>query len=345
MNRLDLRSDTVTQPTAGMRAAMANAGVGDDVYGEDPSIIALEQRVAQLLGKESALLCSSGTQSNLCGLLSHCRNGEEYIVGQEYHTYRYEAGGAAVVGGIVPQPLEVQADGTLDLELLVSRIKPDDPHFPITRLLAFENTHAGQAIDPDYFQTARRIADQHSLSMHLDGARLANAAVASNRSMLELAAPFDSVSICCSKGLGAPVGSLLAGSGELIGRARRWRKMLGGGMRQAGIIAAGIDYALTHHYAGLQQDHENAQWLASALKSISNNNNVEVSNAQTNMVYVQFDTADTGRKLQQFMAEQQIIVPAGKKIRLVTHLDVSRQQLEHFAELFAHFLHKFVSKF
>jgi len=330
VKRLDLRSDTVTQPTSAMREAMANAPVGDDVYGEDPSINALERRVAEMLGKESALLCASGTQSNLCGLLAHCRNGEEYIVGQEYHTYRYEGGGAAVVGGIVPQPLEVQATGTLDLDLLVSRIKPDDPHFPITRLLAFENTHAGQVIDQDYLNKARRIADQHGLSMHLDGARLVNAVVASDRSFSELAAPFDSVSICCSKGLGAPVGSLLVGSNALIAKARRWRKMLGGGMRQAGVIAAAIDHALNNHIERIKVDHDNAAWLAAALAEIGQAHDFSVRPVQTNMVYLDLPSAEVGVSLQRYMAAENIIVPAGKTLRLVTHMDVERAELEKF---------------
>ena len=340
MKRLDLRSDTVTLPAQAMRNAMANAPVGDDVYGEDPTINQLERRVADLLGKQSALLCASGTQSNLCGLLAHCRNGEEYIVGQEYHTYRYEAGGAAVVGGIVPQPLEVKPDGTLDLELLVNRIKPDDPHFPITRLLAFENTHAGKVIARHYFDKARRIADQHGLAMHLDGARLANAVVASERSFVELAAPFDSVSLCCSKGLGAPVGSLLVGSDSLIAKARRWRKMLGGGMRQAGVIAAGINYALDNHIERLKEDHSNAQWLANALAELSDNYAINVHPAQTNMVYVDLPSAEMGQQLQHFMAERQIIMPKGQKLRLVTHLNAEKAALERFRQYFAEFLNQ-----
>ncbi|MGM0481585.1 MAG: low-specificity L-threonine aldolase [Pseudomonadota bacterium] len=338
MTRLDLRSDTVTQPSEAMRTAMANAPVGDDVYGEDPSIIALEAKVAQQLGKEAALLCASGTQSNLCGLLSHCRNGEEYIVGQEYHTYRYEAGGAAVLGGIVPQPLEVQDDASLDLELLQRRIKADDPHFPITRLLAFENTHAGQVIKPGYFEKARRIADQHGLFMHLDGARLANAAVASDASMAELAAPFDSVSLCCSKGLGAPVGSLLAGSNEFIGRARRWRKMVGGGMRQAGIIAAAIDYALTHHYQGLAKDHDNARWLVEQLSGLSDKFNISVVATPTNMLYVTLPSQKMAAALQQHMSEHDIKIPGSQTLRLVTHRDVDREQLEYFVRQWQIFL-------
>lgn len=331
---LDLRSDTVTLPSAAMRAAIAEATVGDDVYGEDPSINALEKRVAELLGKEDALLCSSGTQSNLLGLMSHCRNGEEYIVGQEYHTYRYEAGGAAVLGSIVPQTVEVEANGTLSLETIKKRIKPNDPHFPITRLLAFENTHGGQLIDQDYFDKARILADQNGLSMHLDGARLPNAAIASGRSMAELAAPFDSVSLCCSKGLGAPIGSLLAGSKDLIAHARRWRKMVGGGMRQAGFIAVAIDYSLTHQFERIQQDHDNAKWLFEQLSELLAGTEAKVRYSGTNMTFVELSDSLPADSLRELMAEQDIKLPGGQKLRLVCHLDVSREQLERFVELF-----------
>lgn len=335
---LDLRSDTVTLPSAAMRTAIAEATVGDDVYGEDPSINALEKRVAELLGKEDALLCSSGTQSNLLGLMSHCRNGDEYIVGQEYHTYRYEAGGAAVLGSIVPQTIELEADGTLSLETIEKRIKPNDPHFPITRLLAFENTHGGQLIDQDYFDKARILADQNGLSMHLDGARLPNAAIASGRSMAELAAPFDSVSLCCSKGLGAPIGSLLAGSKELITRARRWRKMVGGGMRQAGFFAVAIDYALTHQFERIQQDHDNAKWLFEQLSELLTGTEAKVRYSGTNMTFVELPDSLSADSLRELMAEHDIKLPGGQKLRLVCHLDVSREQLERFVELFKQWL-------
>ncbi|MBL4855844.1 MAG: low-specificity L-threonine aldolase [Idiomarina sp.] len=335
---LDLRSDTVTLPSAAMRTTIAEATVGDDVYGEDPSINALEKRVAELLGKEDALLCSSGTQSNLLGLMSHCRNGEEYIVGQEYHTYRYEAGGAAVLGSIVPQTVEVEADGTLSLETIEKRIKPNDPHFPITRLLAFENTHGGQLIDQDYFDKARILAGQNGLSMHLDGARLPNAAIASGRSMAELAAPFDSVSLCCSKGLGAPIGSLLAGSKELIAHARRWRKMVGGGMRQAGFVAVAIDYALTHQFERIQQDHENAKWLFEQLSELLAGTEAKVRYSGTNMTFVELSDSLPADSLRELMTENDIKLPGGQKLRLVCHLDVSREQLERFVALFKQWL-------
>jgi threonine aldolase len=270
--------------------------------------------------------------------MSHCRNGEEYIVGQEYHTYRYEAGGAAVLGSIVPQTVEVEADGTLSLETIEKRIKPNDPHFPITRLLAFENTHGGQLIDQAYFDKARILADQNGLSMHLDGARLPNAVVASGRSMAELAAPFDSVSLCCSKGLGAPIGSLLAGSKELIAHARRWRKMVGGGMRQAGFVAVAIDYALTHQFERIQQDHDNAKWLFEQLSELLAGTEAKVRYSGTNMTFVELSDSLPADSLRELMTENDIKLPSGQKLRLVCHLDVSREQLERFVELFKQWL-------
>ncbi|MEX1222429.1 MAG: low-specificity L-threonine aldolase [Idiomarina sp.] len=337
MHYIDLRSDTVTRPTAAMRAVMAAAPVGDDVFGDDPTINALEQRVAKFSGKADAILCSSGTQSNLLGLLSYCQRGEEYLVGQEYHTYRYEAGGAAVLGGIVPQPFEVQSDGTLDLALVEKRIKPDDPHFPITRVLALENTHTGKVIPQSYMLKARELVNRHGLQLHLDGARIANAAVATGCSVAELSQPFDSVSICFSKGLGAPVGSLLCGSEALIARARRWRKMLGGGMRQAGILAAAIDHSIEHHVDRLADDHANAAQLAELLQDIDA---ISVEPQHTNMVYLNLPDADTAKALADDLMAQQIRVPASQRMRLVTHLDVTAGDIATVSSA----IHKFFAK-
>jgi len=331
MTVIDLRSDTVTQPTPQMRHAMAAAAVGDDVFGDDPSVNALEKRVAQLLGKDSAVLCASGTQSNLMAILSHCQRGEEYIVGQEYHTYRYEAGGAAVLGGIVPQTIEMNPDGTINLELLEKRIKPDDPHFPITRLIALENTHTGKVIPQSFMQSARKIADRHGLLMHLDGARLFNAAVASGSTVQHLAEPFDSVSVCFSKGLGTPVGSVLAGSSDFVGRARRWRKMLGGGMRQAGILAVAMDYALDHHVDRLSLDHQHAQDLQKGLSTISS---IEVEPSQTNMVYINFPSADRAREVAKSLSDRGIRVAGAQRMRLVTHLGISEQDVRKIINAF-----------
>jgi len=329
---IDLRSDTVTQPTAAMRAAMAAAVVGDDVFGDDPSVIALQHRVAELTGKEAALIASSGTQTNLLAILSHCQRGEEYLVGQEYHTYRYEAGGAAVLGGIVPQPFEVESDGTLDLNLVDRRVKPDDPHFPITRLLTLENTHTGKVIPQSYMLAARRLCDRHGLNLHLDGARLFNASVATQTSIADLCAPFDSVSICFSKGLGAPIGSVLVGSANFIQRAKRWRKMLGGGMRQAGIMAAAMSYALDHHVARLAEDHVNAQRLAEGLSDIEG---LYVEPAQTNMVYVNFASPEHAQRVSQQLMQQGILTATSQRMRLVTHLDVDAAAIERVISAFS----------
>ena len=328
---IDLRSDTVTRPTAAMRAAMAAAPVGDDVFGDDPTINALQQRMAALAGKEAALIASSGTQTNLLALLSHCQRGEEYLVGQEYHTYRYEAGGAAVLGGIVPQPFEAEADGTLNLAAVEKRIKPDDPHFPITRLLSLENTHTGRVIPQDYMLKARRLCDKHGLKLHLDGARVFNACVATQQPLVELAAPFDSVSICFSKGLGTPIGSVLVGSKKFIERAHRWRKMLGGGMRQAGIIAAAMDYALDHHIERLADDHKHAQLLHDGLSQLDG---IRVEPAQTNMVYVNFDSLEQALKVSDYLLEHNVITARSARMRLVTHLDVQSGDIDHIVTLF-----------
>lgn len=329
---LDLRSDTVTQPTAAMRSRMAAAPVGDDVFGDDPTINALQQRMAEMTGKEAALIASSGTQTNLLALLSHCQRGEEYLVGQEYHTYRYEAGGAAVLGGIVPQPFEIERDGTLDLATVEKRIKPNDPHFPITRLLALENTHTGKVIPADYIAQARELVNRHQLQLHLDGARLFNAMVATGDSLHQHCAPFDSVSICFSKGLGTPVGSVLVGDRAFIKRAHRWRKMLGGGMRQAGVIAAAMDYALDHHVARLAEDHANAEALAKGLAQLPL---LEVESAQTNMVYINYPSAAVAQKVSAELRKQDIIVGTTQRLRLVTHLGIPSTSIPHLISAFA----------
>ena len=244
MRTIDLRSDTVTRPTEKMRKIMAGAEVGDDVYGDDPTVNRLEKRAAEMTGFEDAIFATSGTQANLIGIMSHCQRGDEYIVGQLAHTYRYEAGGAAVLGSIQPQPLEFEKDSTLDLKKVEEKIKADDFHFARTRLLCLENTQGGKALPLDYLQKASSFAKSKNLKLHLDGARLFNAVVKQNVEVTEITGCFDSVSICLSKGLGAPVGSLLCGSVEFISEARKWRKMVGGGMRQTGIVAAAGLYAL-----------------------------------------------------------------------------------------------------
>jgi len=279
----DFRSDTVTRPTAAMRAAMAAAPVGDDVLGDDPGVNALQAEVAELLGFEAGLFVPSGTQSNLVGVMTHCARGDEYIAGQEAHTYRYEAGGAAVLGSVQPQPLDNAADGTLPLPAIEAAIKADDVHFAKTRLIALENTISGRVLPVGYTQAVRELADRRGLAMHLDGARLWNAAVKQGVPPRAIAAGFDSVSVCLSKGLGAPVGSVLCGRREFIAAAHRWRKMLGGGMRQAGILAAAGRHAIAHHIARLAEDHENAARLAAGL---AKHRELAVGPPQTNMVFV-----------------------------------------------------------
>jgi threonine aldolase len=322
---IDLRSDTVTRPTDAMRQVMARAEVGDDVWGDDPTVNALEAKAAALLGKEAALYVASGTQSNLVALLSHCQRGEEFIVGHEAHIYKYEAGGAAALGGLQPQPLTVASDGTISLDAIRNAIKPDDVHFPVTRLLCLENTIYGRVLPLDYIKQACALADNQKLSKHLDGARLFNAAVKTGIVAREIAAGFDTVSVCLSKGLGAPVGSVLCGSKALIKRARRWRKMLGGGMRQAGIIAAAGIYALDHNIERLQEDHDNAHLLATELADIAE---ITIDHAwvQTNMVFIT-PMPGTADKLAEHLRTMGILVDSGAKIRMVTHMQVSRKDV------------------
>ncbi|MDH5433690.1 MAG: low-specificity L-threonine aldolase [Gammaproteobacteria bacterium] len=326
---IDFRSDTVTRPDASMRKAMASAEVGDDVFADDPTVNELETRVAEIMGHQSALMVPSGTQSNLIALLTHCGRGEEYIVGQEYHTYYYEAGGAASLGGIQPQPIAVENDGTLDLNTVKKWIKPDDYHFARTRLLSLENTHSGKVISNDYLGKAIHLAKVHNLSVHLDGARVFNAAVAQQIDVQEITRPFDSVSVCFSKGLGAPVGSVLCGSEEFIARARRWRKMVGGGMRQAGILAAAMHYALDYHVDRLALDHQNAQLLQNELSKIDE---LKVEPANTNMLYIEFADEDIAQRVQQALEQQHILIASGKRVRLVTHLDIDEADVRAFVD-------------
>ena len=325
MTIVDLRSDTVTRPTAAMREAIARAEVGDDVFGDDPTVLALQARVAALTGKEAALFMASGTQSNLCGMLAHCQRGDEYIVGQLAHTYRYEGGGAAVLGSIQPQPLVQDAQGRMALADIAAAIKPDDPHFARTRLLCLENTWNGQVMSHDYLAQATTLARQHGLACHLDGARVFNAAVADAGpggdvpvALRRITDYFDSVSVCFSKGLGAPVGSMLCGSRELISRAHRVRKMVGGGMRQVGLLAAAVDHALDHHVERLRDDHRRAALLADGLQGLPG---LTVRSAATNIVFV--DVADgRGGDLLAHLKARGIWATGLIGLRFVTHLDV-----------------------
>ncbi|MFI8609189.1 low-specificity L-threonine aldolase [Pseudomonas sp. NPDC077649] len=331
MPLIDLRSDTVTQPTAGMRAAMLAAELGDDVYGEDPTVNRLEAWLAAELGFAAALFVPTGTMSNLLGLMAHCERGDEYIVGQQAHTYKYEGGGAAVLGSIQPQPLDGEADGSLDLARVEAAIKQDDFHFARTRLLALENTMQGKVLPLAYLAAARELTRRRGLALHLDGARLYNAAVKLGVPAREITRHFDSVSVCLSKGLGAPVGSVLCGSTALIGKARRLRKMVGGGMRQAGVLAAAGLYALQHQVERLAADHANAARLGEALLELG----YSVEPVQTNMVYVQL--GERASTVKAFMAERGIAVSAAPRLRLVTHLDVNAEQIEQVIEAFVAF--------
>jgi len=329
MKIIDLRSDTVTKPTAEMRAAMLAAEVGDDVYGEDPTVNRLEALAASMLGKEAAIFVCSGTQSNLLALLAHCERGDEYIVGQQGHTYKYEGGGAAVLGSIQPQPLDYEADGSIDLGRVESAIKPDDSHFAKTRLLCLENTQGGKVLPLDYLKRAHEFTRARGLGLHLDGARVFNAAVHLKVPVTEISRYFDSVSVCLSKGLGAPVGSVLCASKQLIAKARRWRKVVGGGMRQAGVLAAAGIYALENNVERLATDHENARALAQALSSIEGVT-VAPGGAQTNMVYINVDPQRSVR-MREYLKSQGILISGQGTIRLVTHLDVDRADIDRFA--------------
>ncbi|OOE88629.1 low-specificity L-threonine aldolase [Salinivibrio sharmensis] len=325
---IDFRSDTVTQPDASMRDAMANAPVGDDVYGDDPSINALETWAAERHGFEAALFTASGTQANLLALMAHCERGDEYLCGQQAHNYKYEAGGAAVLGSIQPQPIENEPDGTLSFDKIAAAAKPDDFHFARTKLLSLENTIGGKVLPLSYLAKARTFCDQHQLQLHLDGARVYNAAVALEVDIKAISCHFDSMTICLSKGLGAPVGSLLLGSNTLIKKARRIRKMLGGGMRQAGILAVAGHKALTENVDRLAEDHANAHYLASQLETLEGFSTSHYP-VQTNIVYVDVAEAINRTRLQMRLMEKDIRVSlTGNPARLVTHKDICRADID-----------------
>lgn len=326
---IDLRSDTVTRPTAGMLQAMMAAPLGDDVFGDDPSVNALQDKIAGMLGFEAALFMPTGTQSNLCAILSHCQRGDEYIVGQMAHCYRWEGGGAAVLGSVQPQPIHHQDDGSLSLDDIAGAIKPDDAHFAKSRLLALENTLGGKLLPFSYVEQATQLAQSYGLSRHLDGARLFNAATAQAQRLgsdvpheaRRIAQCFDSVSVCFSKGLGAPVGSALCGSRELIKRAHRIRKMAGGGLRQAGVLAAAATYALDHHLTRLADDHALALHLAEGLSDVPG---LAVEAPHTNIVFVDLVGAarEQSAALLAFLRDRGVLATGLNRLRFVTHLDV-----------------------
>lgn len=336
MKTVDLRSDTVTQPTPAMRQAMAAAPVGDDVFGGDPSVNALQDRMAALTGKEAALFMPSGTQSNLCALMAHCERGDEYLVGQNAHTYRYEGGGAAVLGSIQPQPLAQNAQGQMALADMAAAIKPLDAHFARSRLLCLENTWSGHVMPMPYLQQTTDWARQRGLATHLDGARVMNAAVAQAQAegsdawteLRRIADLFDSVSICLSKGLGAPVGSVLCGSSALMAKAHRWRKVLGGGLRQSGVLAAAALHALDHHIKRLADDHALAQRLAAGLAGVPG---LQVEAPHTNIVFVDLagGARDRSADLLAHLAAHGVRATGLYRLRFVTHLDVDANGVDH----------------
>ena len=331
---IDLRSDTVTRPSPGMRAAMAAAEVGDDVYGDDPTVNRLQALAAELFGFESALFFASGTQSNLAALMAHCGRGDEFLVGQEAHTYKYEQGGAAVLGSIQPQPLENDPDGGISIQRIADAIKPQDIHFARTRLLALENTIGGRVLPMAYLRQVTEFAHAQNLCTHLDGARIFNAIVKLQIDERSAAAGFDSVSVCLSKGLGAPAGSVLLGSRDFIAQARRWRKALGGGMRQAGVLAAAGIYALAHHVQQLAQDHANAEFLAEGLRAMG----LRVEPTQTNMLYVGIP-APQAAGLKMHLEQRGILATIAPRTRLVTHLDLPRAKIEAVLQAFREYPH------
>ena len=341
----DFRSDTVTKPSAAMRGAMLNAAVGDDVYGEDPAVNALESSISKALGFDAGLYGVSGTQTNLLGLMAHCQRGDEVIVGQQAHTYKWEGGGMAVLGSIQPQPILQQADGTIALTDIEAAIKPDDFHYAKTKLIALENTCGGRVLPLDYFPKMKALANARALLTHLDGARLFNAAVASNTNLTHaqimdnartICASFNSVSICLSKGLGAPVGALLLGDADFIKRARRLRKMIGGGMRQAGMIAAAGQYALDNNLCRLSDDHRRAKQLAAALK-LASHGRLEIEAPQTNIVWAKPAAADAEALFAHLYSHG---IKAGGKPsiqRWVLHLDISDDDVAAATEAVAAF--------
>jgi threonine aldolase len=331
---IDLRSDTVTRPSPGMRAAMAAADVGDDVYGDDPTVNRLQALIAERFGFESALFFASGTQSNLAALMAHCGRGDEYLVGQEAHTYKYEGGGAAVLGSIQPQPLENDPDGGISIQRIANAIKSHDIHFARTRLLALENTIGGRVLPMAYQRQATELAHARGLCTHLDGARIFNAIVKLKIDERAAVAGFDSVSVCLSKGLGAPAGSVLLGSGDLIEQARRWRKVLGGGMRQAGVLAAAGLYALEHNVRLLAQDHANAEYLADGLRALG----LRVEPVQTNILYFDIPALKV-QSLKTHIEQLGILATITPRTRLVTHLDLPRDKIDTVMQAFRDYPH------
>ena len=337
-NPIDFRSDTVTLPSKEMLQCIENVKLGDDVYEEDKEVIELQEYAAELLGKEASLFFPSGTQSNLTAILVHCQRGDEVLIGRDYHTNLYEARGASVLGGVGICPIDMSESGSMNLNDMLSQIKDDDPHYAVTKLLCLENTFSGKVQPQDALDNLVNAAHKRGISTHLDGARLFNAHIHSGLSMKDLTSGFDSVSICLSKGLGAPVGSLLVSNKTVISKALRLRKMLGGGMRQVGVIASCGMYALKNNIERLQQDHDNAKLLADGLSLISELK-VKYDESQTNMVFINCPK-DHRESLTNFLLDHQIVISSLDRGRFVCHLGINEKDISFVIEVFRAYFKK-----
>jgi threonine aldolase len=334
-NFVDLRSDTVTRPSDAMKQAAMDCPLGDDVYGEDPTVNKLEKNMAEMLGKEAGLFLPTGSMSNLVSLLAHCQRGEEVLVGDQYHIYRDEARAASVLGGIAMEPLETNAFGAVNLDDVVAMIKPDDSHCAITKLLSLENTVAGCVQNQREIDAIAIAAKKNGLSVHLDGARLFNAAAAQECHVSKLVKNMDTVSLCLSKGVGAPAGSIMVGPKHLVDYARRQRKMLGGGMRQAGILAACCLYGIEHNVPKLKEDHQKTKRLSEALSKIEQLG-INQDMVQTNMLFLNPGEEDASA-LKAFLNEKGIFIGGQAKARLVVHLDISENDIDRIIDAFNDF--------
>ena len=330
----DFRSDTVTLPTPEMKQAIFDAELGDDVYGEDPTVNELERLSAEIFGKEDAVLVSTGTMGNLVSILAHCQRGEQIIIGDKCHIYRAEAGGIASLGGIVPRILKNDDDGTMDLNEIESNIEPKDVHRAPTKVVALENTAnvvGGKILSKEYMDSVKQICDQNELKLHIDGARIFNASVALEMPVSELTKSVDSLTFCLSKGLGAPVGSVIVGNKEFINNARKWRKMVGGGMRQAGIIAAAGIIGINNHYAQISKDHKNAKLLCEGLKKFKE---ITVEEVQTNLVFFSINTENPGLLAEKLKAKDVLGGNGGSRWRFATHYGIEEQDIKDTLNIF-----------
>ncbi len=331
---IDFRSDTVTRPSNEMKQAILDCDLGDDVYGEDTTVNALEEKISCMLNKEAALFLPSGTMSNLVSMLSHCKRGEEVLVGDQYHIFDAEARGASVLGGVALHPVKTDKFGAVKSEDILAAVKPDDSHYPITKLVCLENTVSGCVQNQTDMDEIAITVKNMGLNVHLDGARLFNAAIAQNAKVGDLAKNFDTVSICFSKGIGAPAGSVMAGPKDLVDYARRQRKLLGGGMRQAGVLAACCHYGLEHNVPLLKHDHKKARYLAEALSVIADLS-IDLDLVQTNMLFI--NPGEDAASLSAFLYEHKILIGSADTVRMVIHLDISESDIEKTIDAFREF--------